>query len=332
MVRLALLGAGRIGRVHARAISMVNDAQLKYVFDPVADASQLVVDAYGAISAPIEDILDDTEVDGVLICTPSDQHADQIKRAIKAGKAVFCEKPISTDLDMTRQVLEVVDEHQGCLMLGFQRRFDSHFMALKAKLEEEAVGSLEQLLIISRDPSPPPYSYMRASGGLFKDMMIHDFDMARWLVDEKIVSVYAIGGAIIDEKTRTEGKDIDTASVILTTETGKQITILNSRRATVGYDQRVEAHCANATLQVNSVRETNLVVSDSSGIGESPLENFFMTRHQDAYRGEMEHFVECLKIGVSPLVTVSDGLEALRLAEAALESLRVQKPVSPIDA
>ena len=144
MVRLALLGAGRIGCVHARAISMVNDAHLKYVFDPAADASQLVVDAYGAISTPIEDILDDSEVDGVLICTPSDQHADQIKRAIKAGRAVFCEKPISTDLDMTRQVLEVVDEHQGCLMLGFQRRFDSHFMALKAKLAEEAVGSLEQ--------------------------------------------------------------------------------------------------------------------------------------------------------------------------------------------
>lgn len=332
MVKLALLGAGRIGRVHARAISMISDAHLKYVFDPMADASRGVVDAYGAISAPIEDILDDSEVDGVLICTPSDQHADQIKRAIKAGKAVFCEKPISTDLDMTRQVLEVVNKYQGCLMLGFQRRFDSHFMALKARLSEEAIGSLEQLLIISRDPSPPPYPYMRASGGLFKDMMIHDFDMARWLVDEKIVSVYAIGGAIIDEKTRTEGKDIDTASVLLTTETGIQITILNSRRAAVGYDQRVEAHCANATLQVNSVRETNLVVSDRSGIGESPLENFFMTRYQEAYRREMEHFVECLKIGVSPLVTVSDGLEALRLAEAALESLRVQKPVSPIDA
>jgi myo-inositol 2-dehydrogenase/D-chiro-inositol 1-dehydrogenase len=332
MVRLALLGAGRIGRVHARAISMLSDAHLKYVFDPMADASRVVVDAYGAISAPIEDILDDSEVDGVLICTPSDQHADQIKRAIKAGKAVFCEKPISTDVQTTERTLEIVERHRGLLMLGFQRRFDKHFAALKAKLSEAAIGSLEQLLIISRDPSPPPYSYMRASGGLFKDMMIHDFDMARWLVDEKIVSVYAIGGAIINEKTRTEGKDIDTASVLLSTETGKQITIINSRRAAVGYDQRVEAHCANATLQVNSMRETNLVVSDSSGIRESPLENFFMTRYQEAYRREMEHFVECLKVGVPPLVTGSDGLEALRLAEAALESLRTQRPVSLLDA
>ena len=157
MVRLALLGAGRIGRVHARAISMVNDAHLKYVFDPAADASQLVVDAYGAISAPIEDILDDSEVDGVLICTPSDQHADQIKRAIKAGKAVFCEKPISTDLDMTRQVLEVVDEHQGCLMLGFQRRFDSHFMALKAKLAGRSCWLTGTAIDHQPGSSPPPY-------------------------------------------------------------------------------------------------------------------------------------------------------------------------------
>ena len=331
MVNLALLGAGRIGQVHARTISVVDGVRLKYVFDPLETATITVVERHGAKVAGLDEILADPEIRGVLICTPSDQHAEQIQKAVVAGKAVFCEKPISTDLDMTRQVLEVVNKYQGCLMLGFQRRFDSHFMALKAKLSEAAIGSLEQLLIISRDPSPPPYSYMRASGGLFKDMMIHDFDMARWLVDEKIVSVYAIGGAIIDEKTRTEGKDIDTASVILTTETGKQITILNSRRAAVGYDQRVEAHCANATLQVNSVRETNLVVSDSSGIGESPLENFFMTRYQDAYRREMEHFVECLKVGRTPLVTGSDGLEAVRLAEAALESSGTQKSVSLLD-
>jgi myo-inositol 2-dehydrogenase/D-chiro-inositol 1-dehydrogenase len=306
---------------------MVSDAHLKYVFDPMADASKIVVGAYGAISAPIEEIFDDSDVDGVLICTPSDQHADQIKLAIMAGKAVFCEKPISTDLDMTRQVLEVVNQHQGCLMLGFQRRFDSHFMALKAKLSEEAVGSLEQLLIISRDPSPPPYSYMRVSGGLFKDMMIHDFDMARWLVDEKIASVYATGGAVVDKKTQTEGKDIDTASVLMTTETNKQITIINSRRASVGYDQRVEAHCSNATLNVNSLRETNLVVADANGIAETPLENFFMTRYENAYRREIEHFVLCIQSSSTPLVVGSDGLEALVLAESAGESLASGQPV-----
>lgn len=328
MVKLALLGAGRIGQVHARAISMIADAKLKYVFDPMLEAANFIVDRYGAIAASMDEILGDPEVQAVLICTPSDQHADQIQRAVIAGKAVFCEKPISTNVDTTRETLRVVDENQGCLMLGFQRRFDTHFAALKAKLADDTVGPLEQLLIISRDPAPPPYDYMKASGGLFKDMMIHDFDMARWLLGEKITSVYAIGEALVDGKTSTLGEDIDTASVLMTTETNKQVTILNSRRASVGYDQRVEAHCANGTLQVNSVRETNLVMSNASGIAESPLENFFMTRYQDAYRKEIEYFVTAIKDSLTPMVSGQDGLAALVLAQAASESLRKGRPIT----
>jgi len=328
MVKLALLGAGRIGQVHARAISMIADAKLKYVFDPMLEAANFIVDRYGAIAASMDEILGDPEVQAVLICTPSDQHADQIQRAVIAGKAVFCEKPISTNVDTTRETLRVVDENQGCLMLGFQRRFDTHFAALKAKLADNTVGQLEQLLIISRDPAPPPYDYMKASGGLFKDMMIHDFDMARWLLGEKITSVYAIGEALVDGKTSSLGEDIDTASVLMTTETNKQVTILNSRRASVGYDQRVEAHCANGTLQVNSVRETNLVMLNASGIAESPLENFFMTRYQDAYRKEIEYFVTAIKDSLTPMVSGQDGLEALVLAQAASESLREGRPIT----
>ena len=328
MVKLALLGAGRIGQVHARAISMIADAKLKYVFDPMLEAANFIVDRYGAIAASMDEILGDPEVQAVLICTPSDQHADQIQRAVIAGKAVFCEKPISTNVDTTRETLRVVDENQGCLMLGFQRRFDTHFAALKAKLADDTVGPLEQLLIISRDPAPPPYDYMKASGGLFKDMMIHDFDMARWLLGEKLTSVYAIGEALVDGKTSTLGEDIDTASVLMTTETNKQVTILNSRRASVGYEQRVQAHFANGTLQVNSVRETNLVMSNASGIAESPLENFFMTRYQDAYRKEIEYFVTAIKDSLTPMVSGQDGLEALVLAQAASESLREGRPIT----
>jgi len=328
MVKLALLGAGRIGQVHARAISMITDAQLKYVFDPIPEAADAIVDRYGAIEASMDEILGDHEVQAVLICTPSDQHADQIQRAVIAGKAVFCEKPISTNVETTRETLKVVDANQGCLMLGFQRRFDTHFAALKAKLADKTVGPLEQLLIISRDPAPPPYDYMKASGGLFKDMMIHDFDMARWLLGEKITSVYAVGEALVDGKTSSHGQDIDTASVLMTTETNKQVTILNSRRACVGYDQRVEAHCSNGTLQVNSVRATNLVISNALGIAESPLENFFMTRYQDAYRNEIEHFVNSIKSSSAPLVSGVDGLEALILADAAGESRRLGRPVT----
>ena len=328
MVKLALLGAGRIGQVHARAISMIADAQIKYVFDPIVEAANAIVDSHGAIAASMDEILGDPDVQAVLICTPSDQHADQIQRSVIAGKAVFCEKPISTDVDTTCETLKVVDENQGCLMLGFQRRFDSHFSALKAKLDDKTMGPLEQLLIISRDPAPPPYDYMKSSGGLFKDMMIHDFDMARWLLDEKVTSIYAVGEALVDGKTSSHGQDIDTASVLMTTETNKQVTILNSRRASVGYDQRVEAHCANGTLQVNSVRETNLVISNALGIAERPLENFFMTRYQDAYRNEIEHFVTAIKKSLTPMVSGKDGLEALVLAEAAGKSLREGRPIT----
>ena len=322
MIELALLGAGRIGQVHANSVSQHHRARLQYVFDPVFDSARLIVDKYGAEMASLEQILQDRDVQGILICTPSDQHATQIERAIEAGKAVFCEKPIATDLLTTRATLEFVESNRGILMLGFQRRFDPHFCALKSKLSEGLFGQLEQLTITSRDPEPPPYSYMRASGGLFKDMTIHDFDMARWLLDEPIQSVYATGSALVDPKTATEGHDIDTASLVLTSQTGKQITILNSRRSTCGYDQRIEAHCAKGTLQVNSVRETSLVIADNTGISESPLENFFMTRYQKAYQAEISHFVDCLATFEQPLVSGFDGLEALRLAEAAFMSLR----------
>ena len=328
MIDLALLGAGRIGKVHAEAISTIGDVRLKYVFDPVEEAACSVIEQCGAVAASLEHILDDHDIRGVLICTPSDQHAEQIKLSVLAGKAVFCEKPISTDLETTRHTLEVVERNEGMLMLGFQRRFDKHFSALKRKIVDQTYGLVEQILIISRDPSPPPYSYMKASGGLFKDMTIHDFDMARWLVDEPIATVYAAGQALVDPTTRIEGDDIDTASVLMTTVSGKQITILNSRRASVGYDQRIEAHCAKATLQVNSVREDSVLVLDQTGISESPLEHFFMTRYKDAYRREIAHFVDCLITGSAPLVTGTDGLEALVLAEAAGESLRSERQVS----
>ena len=327
MIELALLGAGRIGQVHANTVLQHPGARLKYVFDPVYDSAKSIVEKCGAEMASLEEILQDRKVQGILICTPSDQHATQIEEAIEAGKAIFCEKPIATDLGTTRATLEFVEFNQGILMLGFQRRFDPHFCALKSKLSEGLFGQLEQLTITSRDPEPPPYSYMKASGGLFKDMTIHDFDMARWLLDEPIQSVYATGSALVDAKTATEGHDIDTASLVLISQTGKQITILNSRRSTCGYDQRIEAHCSKGTLQVNSVRETSLVVADNTGISERPLENFFMTRYEKAYQAEISHFIDCLATFEQPLVNGLDGLEALRLAEAASMSMRTDSVI-----
>jgi len=325
MVQLALLGAGRIGQVHARAVSSHPDANLKYVFDPVDSAALSVQRVYGATPASLEVILDDPEVAGVLVCTPSDQHAQQIVQAIDAGKAVFCEKPIATDLEETRRTLEHVSHKNGLLMLGFQRRFDNNFRALKTRLPD--MGQIEQLIITSRDPAPPPYSYMRSSGGLFKDMMIHDFDVARWLVGEEIASVYAVGNALVDPDTASKGEDIDTASVLMTTVGGRQVTILNSRRATYGYDQRIEVHCEKGMLQAQSVRESSLVVADQSGIAERPLQNFFMDRYVQAYASEIVHFVDSLLAGKEPEVNGNDGLQALVLASAAKESLLLGEPV-----
>ena len=321
MVNLALLGAGRIGQVHARAIANSNHGKLAAVFDPVEQAARALVAQYSGRVANLDEILGDPGIDGVLICTPSDTHADLIRQVVSAGKAAFCEKPIATDVATTQTVLDHVADAQGTLMLGFQRRFDPSFIALKERLAEGSMGALESLLITSRDPAAPPYSYMLSSGGLFKDMTIHDFDVARWLIDQPIQSVYAVGGALTDPQVATQGQDIDTASIIMTTASGVQCTILNSRRATYGYDQRIEVLCAGGMLQAQSHHENSLVVSDAQGMSQAPLQNFFMTRYVQAYAAEIEHFVTCLAEKRAPRVTGQDGIEALKLAEAAYQSL-----------
>ncbi len=322
MISLGLIGAGRIGQVHAKAVASHPNARIKSVFDP--DPSQLA-NLSDANSTDLQSMLEDPEIKGVLICSPSDQHAQQIVAAIDAGKAVFCEKPITTDVVATQAVLDHVNRGSGLLMLGFQRRFDPNFRALKKKLSQ--MGRVEQVVLTSRDPAAPPYSYMLSSGGLFKDMMIHDFDVARWLLGEEFVSVYAAGSALTDPKVATEGQDIDTASVVMTTASGRQVTILNSRRASYGYDQRIEVHCERGMVQAQSVRENTVVVSDQDGIAERPLQDFFMTRYVQAYADEIVHFVDSLSAGTQPEVSGNDGLQALRLAQAAGESLRTGQVV-----
>lgn len=327
MVKLGLLGAGRIGQVHARAVASHPQATLAKVYDPISSASQSIQASYGAQPANLHDILADPDIQGVLICTPSDQHADQIIKAVDAGKAVFCEKPIAVDVEKTRQTLAHVKSVQGLLMLGFQRRFDPNFLVLQEQLANGTMGPLEQLVLTSRDPSPPPYSYMRSSGGLFKDMMIHDFDVARWLVNAPIRSVYALGGALTDTQVASEGGDIDTASVLLQADNGVQITILNSRRATYGYDQRIEAHCAGGMLQAKSIHSHSVVTATDAGYRQAPLQDFFMTRYVEAYAAEIRHFVDSLNAGTPPAVSGDDGLKALSLAEAASESLHTGKVI-----
>ena len=244
-----------------------------------------------------------------------------------AGKAIFCEKPIDLDVDRVRACLEVVKKTGATLMVGFNRRFDPNFAALRRRVAEGAIGALEIVSITSRDPGPPPISYIARSGGLFRDMMIHDFDMARFLLGEEPVAVSAMGSALVD-KAIGEAGDIDTAVVIMETASGKVAQISNSRRATYGYDQRVEAHGAKGMLRADNVRETTVELAGAHGFASDKALNFFLERYDAAYRNELDAFIGAAKSGGKPHPDGEDGLKALLLADAAYRSWKTKQRVS----
>ena len=325
-VRFAILGAGRIGQVHAEAVSAVRGAKLVAVAEPFAEAARAVKAEYGCDIRTIDEIAAAHDVDAVAICTPTDTHADLIEQFVGAGKAVFCEKPIDLDIGRVRTCLSNVEKAQGRLMLGFQRRFDPDFMALKAAIDAGKIGEVEMVTLTSRDPGPPPYDYITRSGGIFRDMMIHDFDVARWLLGEEPVSVQAAASVLTDPKIRELG-DFDSANVILTTASGKQCTINNTRRATYGYDQRIEVHGSDGSVRAENHREANIEIATADGYTRPPLMNFFMTRYVKAYANEIAAFVNAVGQGSEMPVTGVDGLRALELAEAALKSIETGRAI-----
>ena len=266
MTTLALFGAGRIGAMHAQILDSLPDVNLKYLSDPVAAAAGEVAGKVGAEVVEIDQALGDSEVDAVLIASSTDSHADLIERSARAGKAIFCEKPIHLDSDRVRKCLEVVKETGALLAIGFNRRFDSHFAAFKVQLEAGAVGELELLSITSRDPAPPPISYIEVSGGIFRDMTIHDFDLARWLLAEEPIEVTARGSCLV-EPAIGEAGDYDTALVIMRTASGRLCQINNSRRAVYGYDQRLEAHGSKGMLEAGNPADTTLAWTDEKRHG-----------------------------------------------------------------
>src|SRR6202041_4024452 len=243
-------------------------------------------------------------------------HADYIERAAAQRRPVFCEKPIDLSADRVRACLVAVRQAGILLMVGFNRRFDPHFAALKQRLDAGEIGALELLTIVSRDPSPPPLAYVATSGGLFRDMMIHDFDMARFLLGEEPIAVSAMGSALVD-KAIGEAGDIDTAVVIMETRSGKVAQISNSRRATYGYDQRIEAHGAKGMLRADNVRETTVEFAGAEGFSSDKILNFFLERYAIAYRDELDAFVKAASGGVGPRPNGWDGLRANLLADAA---------------
>ena len=315
---IALLGAGRIGQVHARAVSTNRRATLVGVADAMDAAATALASEHNCAVNTAEHWIQSDAVDGVIIATPTDTHADLIEQCVKAGKAVFCEKPIDLDAERVRSCLAVVEAHQGRLMVGFNRRFDAHFMALKAAIANGKVGQVEQVVITSRDPSPPPVDYIKRSGGIFRDMMIHDFDMARFLLGEEPVSVSASGACLVDPAL--EGLDFDTATATLTTASGQQCVITNSRRASYGYDQRAEVHGSAGMAAIDNPKMDLLTSADGDGYKSGPLHDFFMTRYTEAYARELDCFVNWLAGEAVDVPTGADGLASLLLADAAEES------------
>jgi myo-inositol 2-dehydrogenase/D-chiro-inositol 1-dehydrogenase len=321
---VALVGGGRIGKIHAANAAAHPALSLKYVIDPVGDAAAVLSARYGATAATLESALADPAVVGVIVASPTDQHLAHCQQAAAAGKAIFCEKPVDLSVERARSAATVLGRAR--LFLGFNRRFDPNFRALRQKLQAGTIGSLETLHIISHDPAPPPLSYIKVSGGLFKDMTIHDFDVARWLLAEPVVEVYVMAACLVDPAIGAAG-DIDTAKVLLRTASGRIALISNSRRSGYGYDQRIEAYGSAGSVRVDNLTDSTVSVWGEAGASRAPFQNFFLERYAQAYRLEMDHFAAVLR-GAEPAVRFVDGLHALELAEAAGRSHATGRPVA----
>jgi myo-inositol 2-dehydrogenase / D-chiro-inositol 1-dehydrogenase len=321
VINFCQFGAGRIGAIHAGNITAHAGARLRIVVDPDRAAAERLAARYGAAAGTQPQALADPAVEAVVIASSTDTHAELVEAAAHAGKAVFCEKPLDLDRRRAEACVAVTRECGVPLMVGFNRRFDPNFMRLERQIRGGRIGCLELLTITSYDPAPPPIEYVRRSGGLFRDMTIHDFDMARWLLAEEPFEVFAAASVLVDPAIGAAG-DVDTAVVTLRTQSGVLCQISNSRRAVYGYDQRIEALGSSGALRADNVIESTVSFAGADGVvGDKPLP-FFLERYAEAYRRELDHFISAVAGGVTPAVGGDDGVRALALADAALDSLQ----------
>ena len=328
-IRVGIIGAGRIGRVHAENLAYrVPAADLAAVSDIFREAAvKLAADLQ--VPAAHEDhrrIMEDESIHAVAICSSTDTHAQMIIEAAAAGKHIFCEKPIALDLGEIDRALAAVEQAGVKLQIGFNRRFDPDFRRVRDVVSGGKIGAPHLLRITSRDPQPPPIEYVKVSGGIFLDMTIHDFDMARFLIDSEVDEIFAAGGVMVDPAIGQAG-DVDTAIITLRYQNGVIGTIDNSRRAVYGYDQRVEVFGSEGMVMVSNKNPDSAVVSDAAGVhGPLPL-FFFVERYAEAYVAEMKEFVECIRQDVAPSVTGIDGRIPVVMGYAAKKSVRENRPV-----
>ena len=329
MKNVAVFGAGRIGRIHAGNVAALAGVKLQFVCDPMGNAAAELAAQLGARVSTPEAVFADPAIDVVVIAAPTDAHSDLILRAAQSGKHIFCEKPIDLSVARAQACADAVQAAGVACMMGFQRRFDPTFNEAKERLDRGEIGQPEMLVVTSRDPGAPPAQYLKGSGGIFRDMLIHDFDIFRWILcgdGDEAEWLAANGSCLVDPEIATVG-DIDSAVVTIRTRKGRLAQINASRRAAYGYDQRFEVLGSGGMLQCGNHRPTEVVQSDAQGVRADKPEHFFLQRYREAYRLELAHFFERLQSGGAFRTTIPDGVAAQRLADAASESWKSGVPV-----
>lgn len=324
-MKVGIIGAGRIGKVHLESISRyVKGAEVAAMADPFMskDTAEYIKSfGVGKITKDYREILANKEIQAVLICSSTDTHAPISIEAIEAGKHVFCEKPVDHDVDNILKVKSALEGKNLKYQVGFNRRFDHNFSAVRRAVKEGKIGALNVLKICSRDPAAPPVNYIKVSGGIFLDMTIHDFDMVRFLSGEEVESVYAMGGVMVDEEIGKAG-DIDTAVIVMRLKSGALAVIDNCRRAAYGYDQRAEAFGELGQIAVGNDTSSTAVLSDKDGVtSEKPL-YFFLERYMQAYVREISEFIDCVQNDKPVPVGIEDGLQAVKIGIAAKKALK----------
>jgi len=325
-VDLAIVGFGRIGRIHAENILSMQGANLKMIVDPILDIDEGLKRRGIQQSKNIADLFSLQKIDGVIICSPSNYHVEQIKELSKATKNIFCEKPLGLSIKEIMEVKSLVDSKNLNLHVGFNRRFDPDFSSLKLSIVSGDIGDLHMIKIISRDPSPPPISYIEKSGGMFLDMTIHDFDMVKYLSGVEISEIYAKGDCFIDPEIK-KANDIDTAIINMTLKNGILATINNSRKAVYGYDQRIEVLGSKGTMIVGNKLLHGVRKGTKDGFTSANPKNFFIDRYKESYQIEIADFIRSTSGETVDHANVDDGLHALKIGLAANKSLLKNKPI-----
>jgi len=322
---MGILGVGRIGRLHADNVIGMPDIRLKSVADPFLEAEEW---RSRGIEASLDPglVIDDDEIEAVLICSSTPTHADLIERAALAGKHIFCEKPIALDPARVRQTLAVTAEAGVKLQIGFNRRFDPSFSKVRQAVVEGEVGEVYLVKIVARDPAPPPIEYVQASGGMFLDMTIHDFDMVRFLSGSEVEEVQALGAVLIDPAIGKAG-DVDTALVVMKLANGALATIENSRQAVYGYDQRIEVFGSEGGIEAPNEVPTRVRTRSPVGVRSENPHYFFLERYRQAYVNELEAFATCIREDRESPVDGVDGLIPLLIGIAATSSVRENRPI-----